>query len=120
MDFDEKIFVAKSVSPETSEYKSDPRVITAKIDNLKGILYGSIVVMCISIFMLTVDILRDNNVNSRISELEREIADYKKENFELNEKSFSEKRALFDEFSKQQKVIECLKISQYWQYQRCF
>ena len=83
-----------------------------------------LVAIVIAIITLAFDIFRDNNVNIRITELERDIANYNKNINDskslMEEKMRYENVKVQDTLESQQKILGCFSFSDYWQYKRCF
>lgn len=143
-----------TTTAEVQETKPSDAYPASKGENLEKLYKIAIVVIAVAIFILAFDIWRDNTLHSRITELERQIANYRieiteyknninteaiiKEKELLNYKSeIIEKenqqnkiieilpnnervKTIEEKIEAEQRIINCLKVKRYWQYEQCF
>lgn len=89
-----------------------------QLEILYKIAIGGIIV---SIIFLSIDIYRDNSLHSRITELEKDVADYKVElNKEIDNLPKEERvKIIENDIKNLQKSLNCLKNKEYFSM-KCF
>lgn len=117
-----------STSSKSTTSKSGEAMVSGNIpekvktieDWLKYLFAGII----LAIILLSIDLYRDSNLHTRITELEREIAIYKKEivgqqvrvNNLLNVKT----SGIEEDINQIQGILNCFEQKKYWKYEECF
>jgi len=93
-----------------------------KIEQLEKLYYFAILGIILVLIVIGIDIVSDFSLHTRITNLEREIADNKvnfsKEISNLpNEKRVGNIEKVIEE---EKEILNCLKFKKYWQYEECF
>lgn len=101
----------------------------SKGEQLETLYKVAILGIVLAIFILAIDIWRDNSLHTRITEIERQVADYK---IELSDKINKQQEQL-DNLPKnnriekiennidtEKEILSCFKNKRYWQYEQCF
>ncbi len=93
-------------------------------EKLESLYKIAIIGIVIAICVLAFNIWQNNSLHTRITELEKDIAQYKIEIYEkifLYQKEY-DNNSLFltGEINNIKKTNECLKQKRYWQYEQCF
>ncbi len=124
----------KTIDVKTQSSKAYP---ASKGENLELMYKIAIIGIVLAILILVFDVWRDNSLHSRITELERQVADDAKEfttekynlsneintarnEFKDNKENVSMENEQNKKFESLNSIVDCLKNKKYWQYEQCF
>jgi len=100
-----------------------------KGERLETLYNIAVIGIVIAILILVFDIWRDNSLHTRITELERQVAEYK---IDLSEKIIKQQgqidnlpdkeriKKIEENVKNEQEILGCFKNLKYWQYEQCF